>query len=83
MVRSPAIMAAKAYHALTAIGAIVQVDANVFMEILARVEHPLVVTHQRKWAFGSDYQYLTPYKGLYFYVELRIFSPFTRRSRDS
>ena len=68
MLRSPVTTAAKALHALSSTGAIVQVDASVFVDILTRTdEHPIVIMHSRKRAFGSDYQYLLHYKGLYFY----------------
>lgn len=71
MLRTPAIAAAKASRALAVTGAFVQVESNIFIDILVSVikEHPLVISSFRKWAFGSDYQYLTCYKGLYFYVE--------------
>ncbi len=73
MQRSSAIAAANAFHALTSTGAIVQVESSIFIDILSRIieEHPLVITHRRNWAFGSDYRYLTCYKGLYFYVEAK------------
>ena len=55
-------------QAIKASGAIVNVEPNDFIEILARSQRPLVVCAQG-WFFKTSYQYLTSYKGLFFYTK--------------
>jgi hypothetical protein len=55
-------------NAVKASGAIVQVEPEDFLKILARAEHPLVVTAEGGF-FKTKYQYLTSYKGLDFYCQ--------------
>ncbi len=55
-------------NAVKASGAIVQVEPEDFLKILARAKDPLVVTAEGGF-FKTKYQYLTSYKGLDFYCE--------------
>ena len=55
-------------RAIKASGAIVSVEPDNFMTILARVERPLVVCSQSRF-LGTRYHYLTAYKGLIFYTK--------------
>ena len=58
--------AAAVANAVKASGAIVQVEPEDFLRILARTTDPLVVTAEGGF-FKTKYQYLTSYKGLDFY----------------
>jgi hypothetical protein len=58
--------AAAVANAVKASGAIVQVEPEDFLKILARAKDPLVVTAEGGF-FKTKYQYLTSYKGLDFY----------------
>ena len=49
-------------------GAIVQLEQDEFRKILSKSESPLVVT-ALGGVFSKNYQYLTSYKGLYFYCK--------------
>ena len=60
--------AAAIANAVKASGAIVQVESEDFLKILARSNNPLVVTAEGGF-FKTSYQYLTSYKGLDFYCE--------------
>ncbi|HEY1575877.1 MAG TPA: hypothetical protein VGF82_02250 [Terracidiphilus sp.] len=60
--------AAAIANAVKASGAIVQVEPEDFLRILARTENPLVVTAKGGF-FSPKYQYLTSYKGLDFYAQ--------------
>jgi ABC-type transport system substrate-binding protein len=55
-------------QAIKASGAIVNVEPNDFIEILARSEKPLVVCAQG-WFLKTNFQYLTSYKGLVFFTK--------------
>ena len=55
-------------NAMRAFGAIVSVESRDFEAILRRVEAPLVVCAQGG-VFSTYYQYLTVYKGLFFYTK--------------
>jgi hypothetical protein len=52
-----------------AYGGIIQVGQETFITTLAKIEAPLVVKSRTKIYFKNSYQYLTSYKGLFFYVE--------------
>ena len=54
-------------QAIKASGAIVRVDTHAFEGILARQEAPLVVRTQGGF-LRPNYQYLTSYKGLFFFL---------------
>lgn len=54
-------------NAVKASGAIVRVEPDAFMEILGRIEKPLVVYSPAK--FMVKHKYLTSYKGLCFYTK--------------
>ncbi len=71
MFRANAPAVAISLPAITSTGAIVQVEAKVFLDILARADHPLVVEYHKTGLLGSEHKYLTPYKGLYFYTEAK------------
>ncbi|MCP4686029.1 MAG: hypothetical protein GY867_11390 [bacterium] len=60
--------AAAIAQAIKASGAIVKVERNEMTKILNRQNSPLVVTAQ-KGLFTKKNQYLTSYKGLFFYCE--------------
>jgi len=64
---SAAAVAAAAVKAIKASGAIVQVDAADFVEILIRHEDPLVVVADR--GLFRKTRYLTSYKGLIFFAK--------------
>ena len=54
-------------NAIKASGAIVRIEPDQFRRILDKVEEPLVVTG-RGGFFRRKNQYLTSYKGIYFYT---------------
>jgi hypothetical protein len=60
--------AAAAIQAVRASGVIVRLDPDAFLGILDRQRGPLVV-HATGGFFSTNYQYLTSYKGLAFYVK--------------
>ena len=60
--------AAAIAQAIKASGAIVSVEPDVFIKLVSRVEKPLVVTAPGG-TFRKNYQYLTAYKGLFFYTK--------------
>ena len=55
-------------QAVKASGAIVKVEPDAFETIVARVLEPLVVEAKGGF-FSTNYQYLTSYKGLFFYTK--------------
>ena len=59
--------AAAIANAVKASGAIVQVESDEFLKILARARDPLVVMAEGGF-FKTKYGYLTSYKGLDFYT---------------
>lgn len=61
--------AAKAVRGNMAYGAVVQVEPDIFLATLAKIETPLVVMSHNKNYFSELFQYLTSYKGLFFYAE--------------
>jgi len=61
--------AAEVVKAIMAYGVVVQVEPNVFLTTLAKIEVPLVVMSHNKNLFSELFQYLTTYKGLSFYAE--------------
>ncbi len=60
--------AAAIAQAIKASGAIVRVEPNDLQELLFRTEQPLVVRATGGF-FGTNYQYLTSYKGLVFFTK--------------
>jgi hypothetical protein len=60
--------AAAIANAIKASGAIVKLDASEFKKILDKAENPLVVYAEGGF-FGTNYQYLTSYKGLFFFCK--------------
>ena len=54
-------------NATKASGAIVKMDSAEFLKIVNKSEQPLVVT-AKSWLFGTKFNYLTNYKGLFFYT---------------
>jgi hypothetical protein len=62
--------ATAAIQAMRAMGTIIELDQEVFEEILYRQEEMLVV-HATSWIFGTRHKYLTSYKGLTFYCQSR------------
>ncbi|MBU0983504.1 MAG: hypothetical protein KKA42_06515 [candidate division Zixibacteria bacterium] len=59
--------AAAVAQAIKASGAIVKLEPREFSKILDRIDTPLVVTG-KGGMFYSKYQYLTSYKGLFFFT---------------
>ncbi len=60
--------AAAIARAIKASGAIVSVEPDTFIKLTSRVEKPLVVT-ATGGIFKKNYQYLTAYKGLFFFTK--------------
>ncbi len=60
--------AAATGRAIKASGVIVSVEPTDFVGILKRQPGALVV-HATGWLFGVNYQYLTSYKGLAFFIK--------------
>lgn len=63
-----AVQAAMA-NALKAMGSIVCVEPNIFLQILEKIENPLVVHSPA--SFMTKYKYLTSYKGLTFFTKTK------------
>jgi hypothetical protein len=61
------VAAAAATNAIKAMGAVVVVEPEVFLDILQRAEKPLVVYSPA--GFMTKYKYLTSYKGLVFFTK--------------
>jgi len=61
------VAAAAMANAIKAMGAIVVVEPQVFLDILQRTEKPLVVHSPA--GFMTKYKYLTSYKGLTFFTK--------------
>ena len=57
-------------NAIKASGAIIQLEPNDFLDILARNQDPLVVFSPS--GFLTKNQYITSYKGLFFYTKAAI-----------
>jgi hypothetical protein len=60
--------AAAVANATRASGAIVRLVPTEFKKILERIDKPLVVYAEGGF-FGKNYQYLTSYKGLFFFCK--------------
>ena len=60
--------AAAVAHAIKASGGIVRMAPEQFIKILGKADKPLVV-HATGGFFSKNYQYLTSYKGIYFYTK--------------
>lgn len=58
-------------QAIKASGAIVRVDPNDFMIMLAKMDSPLIVQSEIKF-IKTTYQYLTGYKGFVFYTKSTV-----------
>jgi len=71
MFQSTLVSGAKTIHAISTVGIIVQVEAETFLSVLACTESPLVITFHRAGRFGKEHLYLTPYRGVYLYVEAK------------
>lgn len=54
---------------IMAYGAVVHVKPDIFLTTLAKMEAPLVLMCHEKSFISEVFQYLSPYKGLFFYVE--------------
>ncbi len=61
--------AAAIAQATKASGAIVRMEPEQFRKILDRAESALVVTTLSKGLFKNKHQYLTNYKGIFFFTE--------------
>lgn len=60
--------AAAIAQAIKASGAIVRIEPEDFARLIERQDEPLVV-HAKRGGFGAKYQYLTNYKGLFFFAK--------------
>lgn len=70
MYRSTIATAVKSLQAIKSTGVIVQVSPSTMLEIVAKSDKPLIITSQNKSRlFGTDYLYLSPYRGIYLFVE--------------
>ena len=56
--------------AIKASGVVVRVDAEAFVNILRKIEKPLIV-YSQGGVFSTNHQYLTSYKGLAFFTKSR------------
>lgn len=63
-----AAIAAAIANAIKASGAIVRIEPEGFLKMVARVNSPLVVMAKGGW-LQKGYQYLTSYKGLIFFAK--------------
>ena len=68
MAESAAIVAAMIGEAIKASGTIVKVEPEVFAQLLAKAENPLVV-YAEGGVISTNHQYLMSYKGLAFYTK--------------
>ncbi|SFH81940.1 hypothetical protein [Planctomicrobium piriforme] len=59
--------AAAVIQAIKAMGVVIQLDPDNWMDIVCREPDALVV-HSTSWFFGTTQNYLTSYKGLAFYT---------------
>jgi hypothetical protein len=57
-------------NALKASGAIVKMEPSEFKKIVDKFDHSTggIVVVAKSWLFGTKYNYLTNYKGLFFYT---------------
>jgi hypothetical protein len=72
-------MAAAMAQAIKASGAIVQVESDVFAQVVARQDAPLVI-HATGGVFRTNYQYLTSYRGFVFFTKSRDPLPLPARA---
>lgn len=61
--------AAAIAQAIKASGAIIRMESNEFLQIVYRIEDPLVVISVSKIFGKTTYKYLTSYKGLAFFTK--------------
>lgn len=59
-------------NAIKASGAIVRVEPAVFLDLLTRVEEPLVIECFQRVLFSNSHTYLTSYRGFVFYTKSAI-----------
>ena len=64
-----AAVAAVIANAIKASGAVVRVEPETFVNLLRRVEKPLIIYQES--GFFSGHQYMTSYKGFVFYAKSR------------
>ncbi|MCD5410183.1 MAG: hypothetical protein LRZ93_00805 [Clostridiales bacterium] len=57
-------------NAIKASGAIIDVEPEDFLKILAKTKEPLVVTAEGG-VFKTNYKYITSYKGLFFHTKAK------------
>jgi len=63
--------AAAIANAIKASGAIVSLEPGEFLDLLTRIEAPLVVASDGKSLFSRGHQYLTAYRGFIFHAKSR------------
>jgi hypothetical protein len=71
MAHMAAIHAAVAADAIKAIGSIVELTPESFVNLLALIEDPLIVAKYPSGVFDNKYQFLVGHKGLVFYTKSR------------
>ena len=64
-------------EAIKATGAIVRLEPQEFVNLLRRIERPLIV-YKRPGFLAPNHQYLTSYKGLAFFTKSRVEIEFPR-----
>lgn len=64
--------AAEVEKGIMAYGVVGKVRPEIFLTTLAKIEAPLVVMSFNKNLFSELFQYLTNYKGLFFYIESKL-----------
>ncbi len=69
MNRNSLAIAAAKHDAILASGAIIKVESGLFLDILKKIDTPLVIRSTDKVFFREITKYLTSYKGLVFYSE--------------
>ena len=68
MAEAAAVMAHIIAEAIKASGTIVKVEPEVFAQLIAKIESPLVV-YAEGGVISTNHQYLTSYKGLAFFTK--------------
>ncbi len=64
--------AAAVAQAIKASGAIVSMEPDAFVQLVARIDEPLVVRAHSRF-LGERFEYLVGYRGLVFYTKAKVF----------
>ena len=68
MAESAAIIAAEMANAIKASGTIVRIEPEVFANLVAKIDKPLVI-YTEGGVISTNHQYLTSYKGFAFFTK--------------